>query len=423
MLGNTRAGWFTVAGATLLLATGSAHGQAQSKQQQACINKLNKDSSAVAMAQGKENRACLKNAGKGKLTGTAEDCLTLDPKQKVLKKRDKTVADQAKFCGQAPDFGFTGAATLNNAAVQAKLDLLADLFGSPLDTAVISCAADKAGCICQQKILLNAEKIAVTKVKEFLKCKKQALKSGATTATALENCVADAGTAGSVAADSKQKIQKKVAKLGADVDAKCSGVSGAVAGTCSALTGAALATCIDVQIECRVCQMINEVDDISVNCDLFDDGAVNTSCASGAGPPPTPTATPVPGFEFQGALVRSTGRFTYQATVGISGADAECAAQFSATHACTYAELLIAEGAGDLVGAQDTGGSNVTSFWAIDSMRPDDDQCTVTVPWDYATAHTGQFGDVVSLNNGTGALGSLTTGNLCALQHWVGCCL
>jgi hypothetical protein len=40
-----------------------------------------------------------------------------------------------------------------------------------------------------------------------------------------------------------------------------------------------------------------------------------------------------------------------------------------------------------------------------------------------ATAHTGQFADSVTLNNGTGALGALATGTFCANQRWVGCCL
>ena len=418
-----RARVIVVTAGALWFAAGSSFGQLQNSDQQNCINKLNKDGAAVAAAQGKANLTCLKDAGKNKLIGTAEDCLTLDPKQKVLKKRDKTVSDHTKFCGAAPDFGYTAPLTINDAAVQAELDLVADLFGSPLDAAVIDCSTDKVGCTCQQKVLGNADKVASAKVKEFLKCKKAVLKAGATSAAALEDCVDDAGTAGSIAADSKLKIQKKIAKLGEDVTAKCTGVSGAFPGTCDTLSGAALATCVDVQVECRVCQAINEMDGILVNCDLFDDGVANTSCASGAGPPPTPTETPVPGVEFQGALVRSTGRFTYQATVGITGADAECAVQFPATHACTYAELLLAEAAGDLIGAQDTGGSTVTSFWAIDPTRPDDDQCTVTVPWDYATAHTGQFADSVALTNGTGALGSLQSGTLCGQLRWVGCCL
>jgi hypothetical protein len=140
-------------------------------------------------------------------------------------------------------------------------------------------------------------------------------------------------------------------------------------------------------------------------------------------PEPTVTATVEPNEIFQGALVRTNGRFSYQGTIGIDGADAECDTQFPGSHACTLAELQAAATAGELVGATDTGGMPVTSFWAIDPSRPEVDQCHVSVPWDYATAHTGQFADRVNLDNEAGALGALRENTLCATQDWVGCCL
>jgi hypothetical protein len=175
-------------------------------------------------------------------------------------------------------------------------------------------------------------------------------------------------------------------------------------------------------------------------CEAFDDGSEDVSvnvlvkavgnAIGGCGvatptatPEPTATATVEPSGIFQGALPRTTGRFTYQATVGIDGANAECNTQFPGAHACTVAELQAAESAGELTGATDTGGTEVTSFWAIDPSRPAVDQCTVTVAWDYATAHTGQFADLVNLDNATGALSTLQEDVICVNQHWVGCCL
>jgi hypothetical protein len=175
-------------------------------------------------------------------------------------------------------------------------------------------------------------------------------------------------------------------------------------------------------------------------CEAFDDGsgdvtvdvlleAVQNSI-SGCGAP-TPTATPEPTATvtaepagvFQGALTRTTGRFTYQGTIGIDGANAECAVQFPGSHACTIAELRAAESAGELAGATDTGGTPVISFWAIDPSRPAEEQCMVTVAWDYATAHTGQFADLVNLDNASGTLSALLENTICANQRWVGCCL
>ena len=419
--------WTLAAVVCALLLAPAAFGQ-ESSDQQSCLNKLNKDGAAVAKAQGKENSSCLKKAGKGLLTGTAQACLTADSKGKVQGKKDKTTADQTQFCtAPLPDFGYTSASAVNTAAQQGQLDIVADMFSAPLT--FIDCASDKPGCVCQQKVLKDVEKLATTKLVEFVKCKKQVLKDGGNSATSLSNCVENAGTAGSIAADTKGKIQKAFDKLGGDITGKCDGpgVTNGFPNVCTGLTGNNLAVCLDRVVECRVCQTINEMDGLSVNCDLFDDGNPNASCASGAGPTPTPTVTPTatatstPGT-FAGALLKTFGKFTYAAQIGVPGADTECNNNFPGTHACTYPELQVAEAAGDLVGAKDVGNNTVTGFWAIDSSQSNLVQCGVSVPWDYMTAHTGHQGQLVSLNNGTGALGPLTTGLNCLGQMWVGCC-
>ena len=38
------------------------------------------------------------------------------------------------------------------------------------------------------------------------------------------------------------------------------------------------AQCVDRLVECRVCKMLNAMDDLSTNCDAFDDGVLNASC-------------------------------------------------------------------------------------------------------------------------------------------------
>jgi hypothetical protein len=128
------------------------------------------------------------------------------------------------------------------------------------------------------------------------------------------------------------------------------------------------------------------------------------------------------GNVLKGALPRTTGRFNYNLVVGLSGADAACDDNFHGTHSCTFAELLQAEAAGDLIGIEDTNGFTVRSFWAIDNSRPDTAQCHSVIAWDYATAHTGHFAEVADLDNDSGDLGAVDAG-ICAQMHWVGCCL
>jgi hypothetical protein len=145
----------------------------------------------------------------------------------------------------------------------------------------------------------------------------------------------------------------------------------------------------------------------------------------------TSTTLQAPGTVLQGALTATTGLFNYNLTLGVPGSDAACNGFWAGSHTCTYAELQSAETAGDLMGRVDTGGNTVTSFWAIDALRPNNRQCFDTfgsmIPWAYQTAHTGVFADIVDLNNGTGTLGPLRSGSaqgaLCLGSSWVGCCL
>ena len=431
-----------VATVFLVLASASgALGQAQSKNQQKCLNGINKDGSLVAKQQGKESLACIKDAGKGKLVGTAQACLTADAKGKVQKKKDKTVQNEAKKCIEQPDFGHTGAAVVNDAAMQAELDLVADVFGPDLDAAVIDCDVSKDGCGCQQKVSKSVEKQVATKLKEFLKCKKEALKNGATSAVALADCVNDAGTPGSIAADTKGKVAKGVEKIAKDVVKKCDekGVTDGFPGDCTGLSGSPLAVCLDVLVECRVCQMINEMDGLFVNCDLFDNGTADASCESGTGPTPTPTVSPtptptptatfVPGTIFQGAIARTSGAWNYDGVNGLPGGEIECDDHFPGSHVCTYAELDAAEALGELVAAVDVNGLAVNTFWAVIPGAADLDQCISAPPgtpirWFYATVHTGSMGNFATLNNGTGALGPVAGPVSCAgNQFSVGCCV
>ncbi len=144
--------------------------------------------------------------------------------------------------------------------------------------------------------------------------------------------------------------------------------------------------------------------------------ATSTTCP----PPAAPTVV-------KGSLTATVGRFNYNATLGLPGANAACNTNFPSTHACTLTELQSAP-ASDLTCLQDTASMAVTSFWAIDPMAAGLSQCIDDVGsnlnWEYGTAHTASRGQRVTLNNATGALGSLETGLQCNISgsNWVGCC-
>ena len=163
--------------------------------------------------------------------------------------------------------------------------------------------------------------------------------------------------------------------------------------------------------------------------------ANRTACKNATSPTPptcgqsatTTTLPGSPGTGVVGALTATPGRFNYNATVGLPGANAACNTNFSGAHPCTLAELQAAP-ASQLAGLRDTGGNSVTSFWAIDPNAPALSQCVDDVNsqlnWEYATAHTSSRGERIPLTNATGALGTLQTGVQCNIAgtSWIGCC-
>ena len=166
--------------------------------------------------------------------------------------------------------------------------------------------------------------------------------------------------------------------------------------------------------------------------------ANRTACKSATTPTPpscgqaTSTTTTLPGSGgtgVVGALTATPGRFNYNATLGLPGANDACSTNFSGAHACTLAELQAAP-TSQLTGLMDTGGNSVASFWAIDPNAAALQQCNDDavggsgLNWEYATAHTASRGERIPLTNATGTLGTLATGVQCNIAgtSWVGCC-
>jgi len=158
--------------------------------------------------------------------------------------------------------------------------------------------------------------------------------------------------------------------------------------------------------------------------------------------PPNPTTTSTTsttsttlGNILKSVLPATSGRFNYNLTLGLPGANAACSAW--SAHACELSELQAAEAASELDGITDTNGMTVTSFWAIDSTADAlttqcADDATFPLPaqyvnhkWEYGTAHTPSKGQKVPLNNIAGTLGALQSAQACAIGStaaWVGCC-
>jgi cysteine-rich repeat protein len=247
----------------------------QSKAQDKCINALNKTAVKAANTQGKLAAGCVKNGGGQKLTGTVLDCIDSDPKLKLAKAVQKIADAETKSCAeQEPTFGRAPVSAIEAAAVAQAAGLTRDIFGGDIDASILT---DKAGAKCQSAVAKAYEKIASTKRKLFLGCKKDGLKADTIDSSGvLETCFA------AVDADEKGKAGKAVAKLAKSVTAKCVDPSVALSsfsGSCvGETTAGGFTACVDARVDCRLCLMFNDADSLMHDCDAFDDGVENGSC-------------------------------------------------------------------------------------------------------------------------------------------------
>jgi predicted dienelactone hydrolase len=212
----------------------------ETKEQQGCINELNKGLEQVSKAQAKDIAKCIKDGAMGKLPQgqTIEDCVLADTKGKIAKARQKMATKAADGCtAPLPDFGPTDPNSVGEAAVGKELAMIHDIFGSDLDQAIADFSVNKI----QSPLLL-------------------------------EGCMGE---------DPKGKITKSCnTKLADAIGKKCGGLipddpNQPIFAGC---LDEELETCLNRIVRCRVCRGLNQADALAQHCDEFDEGVVNSSC-------------------------------------------------------------------------------------------------------------------------------------------------
>jgi len=266
---------------------------ALSKDDQKCINEINKSASKVAKAVCGDISSCLKNVGKEKTTDTWTECIASDPKGKQAKATGKLTSKVSSKCLSDPNFpsiDTSDTAGMNARAIAKELAILEAIMGTDVDGAVALCDPDKDDCKCQQAVIKQAWKCQGSKLKDFIACKKNGLKgkNGPAFESALElqnACLGTNGTGESIP-DSKGKQQKDCfTKLDSTIGKKCPATDIDLFPGCGTVDAAGLSACIDLIVECEVCRFLNDLDNLGRNCDEFDNGVEDGSCP-GAGPAP-----------------------------------------------------------------------------------------------------------------------------------------
>jgi cysteine-rich repeat protein len=296
-----------LSGLFLAVATVPAGAQVQDAAQQKCAAAADLNADAVAWAQAGLINSCFRDAAKGSLgdPAAALACFNADGRGKVAMKGAVSIGKELKSCasGSLPSFGVPDlggpyappaaagdfdaglheiyAEITNATGVKTEKTLLIDVFGNPIDDAVLVGAVNSIGAKCQAAVTKQLLKCERTKRKEYNKCEKASLKNGLASESLLEStCLMTAGDPGTGQPDAKGLIDKQCeAKLSSTLTKSCFGqnLDAVFPGECTG-SGTGLASCLVERIDCRLCQQLNAMNGLSRDCDLFDDGSANDSC-------------------------------------------------------------------------------------------------------------------------------------------------
>jgi hypothetical protein len=273
--------------ATALSLAGGAHAQGTGNDR--CVERINNDARKVVDARAKADRRCVRlNAG-----ASAAACVDGNDAKTETKKAHLAGTFSSHCAASLPSFGLAagGAAAVSNAAQGLSNDVAHDLLGAAVDVPPGDAAR------CAEKVLQRAGQLAVTRWREFRSCKRSRLAGSADASALAAACL---GGPNGPQPDGKAKIVKAAGKLTAAVQSRCiaegvSPVGAALAGRCASAADGELANCLRQRVACRFCQAVKAADglpDASLDCDAFDNGAVDGSCTED--PTPTPTATRTP---------------------------------------------------------------------------------------------------------------------------------
>jgi cysteine-rich repeat protein len=298
----------SLSGFLLLVAAVTAGAQVQDVDRQKCAAIVDLNADSVALAQANEIAKCFGDGAKGLLGNpvAAQACFNADAKGKVARKTLVAVTKELKSCAPAalpnfavPDLGgpYTPPAlpeqydpaldqiyseVTGASATKAEKTLIVDLFGNPVDDAVLLAAGNAAGAKCQAEVTKALQKCERAKRKEYNKCEKASLKNGLGNEGLLATtCLTTAGDPATGQPDPKGSLARQCeAKIASVLEKKCFGqnLANVFPGACATAGAAGFPGCAVEQIDCRLCQQLNEFNGLARDCDLFDDGAANDSC-------------------------------------------------------------------------------------------------------------------------------------------------
>lgn len=266
--------------------------------QQKCTNTLNKDMAKLVGAVHSGVDKCIKAHAKGEVVDLLA-CLFADPGGKIGKAQNKAPDDHAKRCTGVDKEGVARApfpfAADPDAQPATALDLVANalqvIYGDDIAGGVANAQTEPARAACQAKVAKVLGKCGSKLASQFVGCAKNAVAVGKepSVAGAVRSFELDA----CVGADPKEKIAKACDRGSLGVPgSKIDKVRGALAKSCLgasvdpqlAFPGCGVSdpdaahACLVAGERCLSCRAIARVNDLTIDCDVFDNAVSDASC-------------------------------------------------------------------------------------------------------------------------------------------------
>lgn len=263
---------------------------------QKCTDKMNNGGRRITAVAQKMDTKCVKSS-----TGLATPCVDAPGDIKTVKKQRKVVSDFDILCNPVPAWGVNalsccwGGGTndgdicvddttcgggqcsaggcIAEVAEAAANELTHDIYGT-----AVTISSDPRTRRCQKTVSKAAGRLLVEHLKAFRTCKRDEFASITNDEDLRATCLEPQP-------DPKGKLAERALQIGTDIQSKCldKGVSSLgleFPGDCATEPDPSFGECIAERARCRFCRAANFVDAIvpPVDCDLFDDAAVNASC-------------------------------------------------------------------------------------------------------------------------------------------------
>lgn len=242
---------------------------------QKCILAMNAVGGKINKLQGADVTRCFKFALRSSLPQgqSLDSCAEGDLTGKIARTRGKLDIVEERRCSTTPPFGTAGSAIAGQAAVDSRLLLAEDWFGTDMDAAVVPFSAQFQNAKCQFLAIRRVDRLLLGMLRAYGRCARDAVRSFDSSELSLSDCV--------LAMDQDRKVVRGQAKLRRELEApagKCTdrNQSALFPGDCAGAGD--FAGCVGDLADCWSCNYLKAAGGLSVDCDLHDNGAADGSC-------------------------------------------------------------------------------------------------------------------------------------------------